>query len=393
MITLNGGFDEGSTMTNGFDGHRDDDETPPRMRTTSSSSTKGVDHPHPYRREGCCASGGRGTNCRSNESIVPLSPSGAASGAAVTTTTNNNTTATTDFKRLPIAVSQQKQKRRSSLLCGLGPSNDDDDDNPAENPTATAGPVGPSSLVEAPTPASHSDWMGELPDHAHFLPFNQLSIPGSHDSCTASLDRDGGLHADAPELYRDVLRVLGSWAKTVAHRWSQTQDKTFTEQLHLGIRYFDLRISVRPGCEELYLVHGFYGETVKNCLTAIRSWLDLHPREVVLLDMNHFHGLEKPHHQRLVEDILEIFGAKLVPRRNDARELTLAQMWKEGQQVVVFYHHVEAGVSTPNSLQPTLEYLWPGSMIPSPWPRTTRIKDLIDFLDKNVQQQLLQSHQ
>ena len=113
MITLNGGFDEGSTMTNGFDGHRDDDETPPRMRTTSSSSTKGVDHPHHYRREGCCASGGRGTNCRSNESIVPLSPSGAASGTAVTTTsTNNNTTATTDFKRLPIAVSQQKQKRR-----------------------------------------------------------------------------------------------------------------------------------------------------------------------------------------------------------------------------------------------------------------------------------------
>lgn len=36
------------------------------------------------------------------------------------------------------------------------------------------------------------------------------------------------------------------------------------------------------------------------------------------------------------------------------------------------------------SLQPYVNFLWPGSMIPSPWPRTTRIKDLIDFLDKST---------
>lgn len=241
-----------------------------------------------------------------------------------------------------------------------------------------------SGTTVEPALTPFADWMAELPLHLHELPFNQISIPGSHDSCTATLDRDGGLHPDAPELYRDVLRVFGSWAKTVAHRWSQTQDRTFIEQLHLGIRYFDLRISARPGFEELYLVHGFYGDTVRICLTSINAWLDLHPKEIVLLDMNHFHGLEDHHHQRLVSDLQNIFGDKMVPALDDARQLTLAQMWKNHQQVIVFYHHVKSGVSTPNTLQPAFNYLWPGSMIPSPWPRTTRIKDLIDFLDRST---------
>jgi len=266
------------------------------------------------------------------------------------------------------------------LLCGLGPSKDDDEDE--ANGVGQGTPFSrttPLSPADAPTSAltSYSDWMAQLPDHIHHQPFNQVSIPGSHDSCTASLDRDGGLHPDAPELYRDVLRVLGSWAKTVAHRWSQTQDKTFPQQLDLGIRYFDLRISVRPGYEDLYLVHGFYGESVRSCLNSISSWLDKHPKEVVLLDMNHFHGLEDHHHKKLVDDIMDIFGDKLVPTLEDASQLTLAQMWKERQQTIVFYH-----VSF-HCVDREVDFLWPSSMIPSPWPRATRVKDLIDFLDRN----------
>jgi len=277
-------------------------------------------------------------------------------------------------------------KPRSSLLCGLGPSKEeeeDEDDDGVQTLPAIQIQTSDTTNDNSHPSSSFSDWMADLPVHAHHKPFNQLSIPGSHDSCTASLDRDGGLHPDAPELYRDVLRVLGSWAKTVALRWSQTQDRTFEDQLDIGIRYFDLRISVRPGFQELFLVHGFYGESVGHCLTTISSWLDSHPKEIVLLDMNHFHGLEDDHHQSLIKDIHEIFGGKLVPVRNDARNLTLAEMWKERQQVIVFYHHVKRGVSSPNRLQPTIDFLWPGSMIPSPWPRATRIKDLIEFLERD----------
>lgn len=331
--------------------------------------------------------GGAPEALRSDDSICPLS-----AGVVVTEMTTTMTTASTNSR-----VSNKKHKRRSNLLCGLGPSRDDEEDSSDDGRGWTKGDGKEAESKEDGREAEpwneaidqlvltpFSDWMGALPYHAHDLPFNQIAIPGSHDSCTASLDRDGGLHPDAPELYRDVLRLFGSWAKTVAHRWSQTQDRTFVEQLQLGIRYFDLRISVRPGYKELFLVHGFYGDSVTTCLTSICSWLDSHPREIVLLDMNHFHGLTDTHHQKLVDDIENIFGDKLVPVLEDAGRLTLARMWKDNQQVILFYHHVKSGISTPNTLQPTINYLWPGSMIPSPWPRTTRIKDLIDFLDKST---------
>lgn len=371
-----------------------DDETGKQEQTRSeiNAMTKTAENPGSplMRKEYCIASSlGAPAVLRSDDSNLPLSASAvtASAASAVTATTEMTTVATVASTNSRINNISQKQKRRSSLLCGLGPSRDDEEDSSdggriisqLNQPNETA-----SETYQEPAFTPFSDWMGELPLHAHELPFNQIAIPGSHDSCTATLDRDGGLHPDAPELYRDVLRIFGSWAKTVAHRWSQTQDRTFVEQLHLGIRYFDLRISVRPGFEELYLVHGFYGDTVTTCLTSICSWLDSHPKEIVLLDMNHFHGLEDHHHQKLVIEIQNIFGDKMVPVQCDARQLTLTQMWKDHQQVIVFYHHVKSGVSTPNSLQPTFNYLWPGCMIPSPWPRTTRTKDLVDFLDKST---------
>ena len=64
--------------------------------------------------------------------------------------------------------------------------------------------------------------------------------------------------------------------------------------------------------------------------------------------MNHFHGLTDTHHQKLVDDIENIFGDKLVPVLEDAGRLTLARMWKDNQQVILFYHHVKSGISTPN---------------------------------------------
>merc|ERR1712142_873710 len=165
----------------------------------------------------------RGTfsgNPPSDESMVPLSTSTTPDAAALSTATSTTSSSKTGNAMPP------KQKRRSSLLCGLGPSKEEDEDDGVENLPVIqiqSSDTKNDNDSNAFPSSSFSDWMANLPAHAQHKPFNQLSIPGSHDSCTASLDRDGGLHPDAPELYRDVLRVLGSWAKTVALRWSQTQ--------------------------------------------------------------------------------------------------------------------------------------------------------------------------
>lgn len=70
----------------------------------------------------------------------------------------------------------------------------------------------------------------------------------------------------------------------VIYRWTQTQSRTLTQQLDMGIRYLDLRVIARKDAREEKHVFVRNGPSILLVLKEIRRWLDLHPREVVLID-------------------------------------------------------------------------------------------------------------
>lgn len=49
-------------------------------------------------------------------------------------------------------------------------------------------------------------------------------------------------------------------------------------------------------------------------LKEIREWLDVHPKEVVILSFSHFLGLSQELHTLLVSTIKSVFGSKLCPK-------------------------------------------------------------------------------
>lgn len=49
-------------------------------------------------------------------------------------------------------------------------------------------------------------------------------------------------------------------------------------------------------------------------LREIRTWLDAHPKEVVILSFSHFLDLDDKRHMRLVTTIENIFSSKLCPK-------------------------------------------------------------------------------
>ena len=64
--------------------------------------------------------------------------------------------------------------------------------------------------------------------------------------------------------------------------WAQNQSLTLTQQLDLGVRYLDLRVSHQEGV--IYCSHRFLSSTtLQSALSQIRTFLERHPSEFVLV--------------------------------------------------------------------------------------------------------------
>ena len=107
---------------------------------------------------------------------------------------------------------------------------------------------------------SHSDWMSRVDGRLHL---NNLSIPGSHDSMAYQSEK-----AD----YAGMVHC---------------QDENLNEQLSLGIRFFDIRLS-----DDLFLFHGpfFLKSSLYDVLNTMEQFLQRHPSETVLFRYKREHN-------------------------------------------------------------------------------------------------------
>lgn len=62
----------------------------------------------------------------------------------------------------------------------------------------------------------------------------------------------------------DFAVLVQGLQPAVIFLYSGSQNLTFKEQLDAGIRYFDLRVSSKPGepGNEIYFIHGLFGHKV-----------------------------------------------------------------------------------------------------------------------------------
>ncbi|XP_034036746.1 PI-PLC X domain-containing protein 2 [Thalassophryne amazonica] len=228
----------------------------------------------------------------------------------------------------------------------------------------------------------NADWMGSLPSKLSAMPLKYLAVPGSHDSFTFWVDAEAPVGPDQKTYVKYLATVFRDFAKKVMVKWSMTQNLSFKEQLDAGIRYFDLRVSSKPGDPgyEIYFIHGLFGHKVRDGLLQISSFLSRHRKEVVFLDFNHYYAMEAEHHAYLISMLQEVFGSKLC--NNCAVEIiTLDYLWKKKYQVIVFYHHPSAQ---------DVPVMWPGYKIPAPWANTTKPNKLIQFLETTLKDRVKQ---
>ncbi|XP_060091087.1 PI-PLC X domain-containing protein 1 isoform X2 [Heteronotia binoei] len=171
-------------------------------------------------------------------------------------------------------------------------------------------------------------WMSHLPECLWTVPLFNLSLPGSHDAMTYSLDETSTVSVNESKLLELMDKHMHWIIHPIVLRWCITQD----------------------------------------VLWDILRWLKAHPCEVVILAFRNFDGLEEDHHRHLVSCIKKIFCCRLCPRNVVP---TLQHMWAHGYQVIASYEDI-LQVALHNDLWPAIPY-W--------WGNKTSAKNLIRYLE------------
>ncbi|XP_070711465.1 PI-PLC X domain-containing protein 1 [Pempheris klunzingeri] len=215
------------------------------------------------------------------------------------------------------------------------------------------------------------DWMSRLPEELLDVPLWNLAIPGSHDSMSFCLDVSSPVLRSEPCVLKVFDRLFPCWTRPCVYRWATTQQSVLSDQCDLGIRFLDLRIAMKPrGGSKLFFAHGIYTVmTVKEALDELATWLDAHPKEIVIISCSHFESLNDEDHVHLVEFIITLFGKKLCSSQDTP---TLRSCWSGGQQVVVSYGNQQMVLQHPE--------LWPG--IPYWYADSPNPKKVIAYLEE-----------
>ena len=180
------------------------------------------------------------------------------------------------------------------------------------------------------------------------------------------------------------MKSLGNCNKALVIRWSLCQSMTINEQLNGGVRYFDMRPGYIDYEDDFFFVHGLHGFLIRDMLMDMRHFLDDNPREVIIVDFNHFHGFDQLRHARFAQMISNIFAGILLSRDDfevdDVSFVSLCDMRSCKRQVLLSYK--EPGICSGKT-----DFWFSRDLIFSPWHNTNNLICLEHGLNKLVKTQ------
>lgn len=196
---------------------------------------------------------------------------------------------------------------------------------------------------------------------------------------TYTINRYNDVGPDESTYLQIFGKYLAFISKPLIFNWSVTQYDTIIQQFNGGIRYIDLRLAIKKTDNEIYFLHGLYGDKVSQYFYEISNWLKNHPNEIIIMDFQHFYLFTKNNHHDLVQELKKIFGNKICQSTMDLNQITIERMNIKNCQVIIIYR---------NEIAKNDSDLWPSGLWPTPWPNTTNPNKLIDFLNTRLKTRL-----
>lgn len=232
--------------------------------------------------------------------------------------------------------------------------------------------------------SNDANWMSSIPNDRIL---NQLIIPGTHDSDTASIKPQSkfSLSPDAPvPLWFQIISNLlpKSIVRPIVAGWSKTQPYSIQKQLNQGIRYFDFRACLYPDTQ-FYSCHALIGLPFGVALEQIQNFIEQHPSEIVLVDINHIYNVKNSADETRLIQMLQLFLGNIAVPNSYHPTSTMGDIRQSNRNVIILMD-VNQPISDPIAAQFAAQYLWHESNINSPWPNASNPHDLKSTLDSEI---------
>lgn len=112
----------------------------------------------------------------------------------------------------------------------------------------------------------------------------EVRMLGAHDAFSSDIGYMSRANPNQDDLI--TSGIVNKFAKGVVVRFSKAQNGSALDLLNGGVRYFDTRITLSG--EDFYTCHGYLSNNFDYYLKDIIDFLDSHPSEFVILDIQEY---------------------------------------------------------------------------------------------------------
>ncbi|KAG2377673.1 hypothetical protein C9374_009189 [Naegleria lovaniensis] len=242
-----------------------------------------------------------------------------------------------------------------------------------------------SSLCECVNSTSTARWMAEHYEQLKNKTLNQVLLPGTHDSLTYDINFYNNRSAlmfsnDIDSMLLKLFNlpfVSKPFMYMIMVPWANTQSCHVTQQLMHGIRYFDIRICKderEPLVQNRFKsCHNYFGSYISEVLEQVVDFLtNVSPYEFLVLDFNHFYGMDADDHEFFANYIATTLNHLLVQPSQFEMQTKLENLWKTSKRIYAFYSENVIPKSVTG-------YLWNSSNIDYAWADTTSMDYLNEY--------------
>jgi len=170
------------------------------------------------------------------------------------------------------------------------------------------------SIINAPwffvssktTDTDYSGWMSDTLEESQKI--IDVKMLGAHDAFSYEIDIFSLVDSSSADGI--MQGFVGNLIKGFSIRQSKTQVVGAKDLLKSGVRYFDLRLSIKPDEDNLYTVHNYFSTEFKQVLTEINDFLEENPGEFIIIDLQHAYGMEYDDQNSFsrIEELFEEYG-------------------------------------------------------------------------------------
>ena len=146
-------------------------------------------------------------------------------------------------------------------------------------------------------------------------PINRILLMGTHNSGINKIMYD----IPIPNKNYNSLRKIAKYVKPLRdyiNKWTINQTLSIDEQLNIGVRAFDIKISYFN--DKFYVTHTFVSQELEPILQTFNTFLDSHTKEVLILQIAYdyeYADTTQLYTEQLINLFVKYFGTKIYEKQ------------------------------------------------------------------------------